>query len=50
MQLGAILSSRFQVPQRVLPKSKNNEIANEAIQMSLKQIPIGISQIKGVGN
>ena len=50
MQLGVILSSRFQVPQRVLHKSKNNEIATEAIQMSLQQIPIGISQIKGVGN
>ena len=31
-------------------KSKNNEIATEDSQMSLQQIPIGISQIKDVGN
>ena len=50
MQLSAILSSKFYVPQRVLHKSKNYEIATEAIQMSIQQIPIRISQIKGVGN
>ena len=50
MQLSAILSSKFNVPQRVLHKSKNYETATEAIPMSLKQIPIGISQIKGVWN
>ena len=50
MQLSANLHSRFKVPQRVLHKFKNYEIATEAIQMSLQQIPIGISQIKGVLN
>ena len=50
MQLSAILSFKFHVLQRVLHKSKNYEIATEASQMSPQQIPIGISQIKGVGN